>query len=116
MNLESKRAASELWIGEPPTSLQIGVVMTVSIMGAIMPSLLPILLGGLLQEHRLTASLMGQTATIELLAIGVVSGVAGAWLPHWHLRKIGVLAGILLVAANVATMFLSGSAILAVRA
>ena len=116
MNLESKRAASELWIGEPPTSLQIGVIMTVSIMGAIMPSLLPILLGGLLQEHRLTASLMGQTATIELLAIGVVSGVAGAWLPHRHLRKIGFLAGILLVAANVSTMFLSGAAILAVRA
>ena len=116
MNLESKRAASELWIGAPPSSLQIGVIMTVSIMGAIMPSLLPILLGGLLQEHRLTASLMGQTATIELLAIGVVSGMAGAWLPHRHLRQIGFLAGILLVAANVATMFLSGAPILAVRA
>ena len=115
MNLKSKGAASELWIGEPPTSLQLGVILTVSIMGAIMPSLLPILLGGLLQEHRLTASLMGQTATIELLAIGVVSGMAGAWLPHRHLRQIGFLAGVLLVAANVATMFLSGAAILAVR-
>ena len=116
MNLKSKTAASELWIGEPPTSLQLGVILTVSIMGAIMPSLLPILLGGLLQEHRLTASLMGQTATIELLAIGVVSGMAGAWLPHRHLRQIGFLAGMLLVAANVATMFLSGAAILVVRA
>lgn len=116
MNLKSKSAAADLWIGEPPTGLQIGVILTVSIMGAIMPSLLPILLGGLLQEQRLTASLMGQTATIELLAIGIVSGMAGAWLPHRHLRQIGFLAGVLLVAANVATMFLSGTAILAVRA
>ena len=116
MNMESKSAVADLWIGKPPTALQIGVILTVSIMGAIMPSLLPILLGGLLQEHRLSASLMGQTATIELLAIGVVSGIAGAWLPHRHLRKIGFVAGALLVVANVATMYLSGASILAVRA
>lgn len=111
-----EEAATSQWVGRPISLMHIMIVLFVSVIGSLMPSILPILLGGLLQEGRLTAEQIGQAAMIELLAIGIVNGLAGAWLPHRKLRLIGLSAGLLLVMANIATIYVSGSMILAVRA
>jgi MFS transporter, DHA1 family, inner membrane transport protein len=103
------------WIGKAPSSVQIGAALGVSIMGGLMASILPILLGGLTDTARLTTVQIGQAGTAELLANGLVAGLAGAYLPHRNLRQIGTLAGILLVLANLATMMTSGWHIIIAR-
>ncbi|WP_454883106.1 hypothetical protein [Sphingomonas oryzagri] len=95
--------------------VQVGVILTVAIMSSLMSSLLPVLLGGLMREGRLSASQIGQAATLELVAMGIASAVAGAYLPPRRVRRIGFLAGVLLVVANGMTMIATGGGVLAAR-
>jgi hypothetical protein len=76
----------------------------------------PILLGALGEAGRLSAAGMGQAAMLELLAMGVAAGGAGAVLAPERLRLIGLLSGLVIAAANLATLRVSGGGILAARA
>ena len=81
-----------------------------------MSGILPLFLGELADEHRLTAAGVGELATLELLSAAVFTGLAGALLRPRHLRTIAVLASLALAAGDLATSGLSGGALMAMRA
>jgi predicted MFS family arabinose efflux permease len=110
------KAMADQWIGAPPTPMQIGTVLGITVMGGLMASILPILLGGLADVARLNPAQIGQAGSAELLANGVVCGLAGLFLPHRNLRLIGVVAGVLLIVANLLTMMTSGWNVIMARA
>lgn len=76
----------------------------------------PILLGALADAGRLSASGIGQAAMIELLAMGIAAGGAGAVLKPERLKLIGLLAGLVMAAANLATFGATGLGVVAARA
>jgi hypothetical protein len=110
------RTIADQWIGVPPTPLQLATILGITVMGGLMASILPILLGGLADIARLTPAQIGQAGSAELLANGLVCGLAGYFLPHRNLRLIGTLAGVLLIVANLLTMMVSGGEVVLVRA
>lgn len=81
----------------------------------LVTGLMPLLLGALVAEHRLSAPGIGQTATLELLAMGVTTALAGLWLKPERLKLIGAAATLVLVAADLVTMGASGLGIFAAR-
>ena len=81
----------------------------------LVTGLMPLLLGALVAEHRLSAAGIGQTAMLELLSMGLTTALAGLWLKPERLKLIGAVATLALVAADLATMQASGSGIFAAR-
>ena len=87
-------------------------------LGAIslmMSGLLPLFLGALAGEHRLSAAGIGQVATLELLSSAASTGLAGVLLRPRNLRVVGVAASLLLAAANAATIGSGGAALMGIR-
>lgn len=81
----------------------------------LITGLMPLLLGALAAEHRLSASGIGQAAMIELFSMGVTTALAGVWLKPERLKLIGAVATAVLVAADLATMGASGTGVFAAR-
>ncbi|MBV8683785.1 MAG: hypothetical protein JO111_13000 [Caulobacteraceae bacterium] len=75
----------------------------------------PAVLGALLSAHRLTVGQLTQAATVEMLALGVVSGIMAGFLQHRRLRLWGAAGCLGLVAANLAGFAASGEAFVACR-
>ena len=75
----------------------------------------PVLLGALQDEHRLSAAGIGLTAMLELLSMGVVTGLCGAFLPPRRMRTIGAAMSLILAALNLAGLHASGTGVLLVR-
>ncbi|MDB5714350.1 MAG: hypothetical protein JWO15_1747, partial [Sphingomonadales bacterium] len=98
------------------TRTQTGSALALAVVAGCVPALQPILLGGLLAEHRLTASQIGQAATLEAIGMAVSAAVAGAWFKPNQLRMIAVAAAAMLCLANFMTMLTNGDAILVSRA
>ena len=98
------------------TSRRVGAAIGVGVIALLMSGLLPLFLGALAAEHRLSPAGIGQVATLELLSSAVTTGFAGALLKSRRLRLTGVLAALLLAAANVATLDASGAGLMLVRA
>lgn len=100
----------------PPLSLVTGRTLATSIMigscALLVLGVQPVLLGAMVQEGRIAEAQVGNLVTIEMLAI-VLGSLAGIGL----LRKMGAravigLAGLVLVAMNLAMTGRSGMAIL----
>ena len=107
----------QAWIGPPPKPAQIAVIMLSAALAIVITiSLQPILLGGLLSEHRLTLAQVGQTASVELLAMAIMATIAGALFQTERLRLKAALAGIGLLAANVLTLFAADIYVMLARA
>ena len=95
--------------GEVRGALGLGVV------SLMMSGLLPLFLGALAGEHRLSAAGIGQVATLELMSSALSTGLAGVWLRPHRLKAIGVAAALLLAAADVATVGAQGARLMALR-
>jgi len=91
-------------------------VIGMGVVALLIVGLTPALLGALVEEHRLTDSQLGLTAMIELLTMGVTTGLAGAFLKPNALRPIGVGACLLFAAANVASIHAGGAGVMLMRA
>ena len=102
-------------VGGPLTGLQAAAAIAVGTNGLMVIGVMPVLLGALADAHRLTAAGIGQTAMIELLGMGVATGLAGAFLRPARLRFIGLASAILLTLLDLGTGFVSGAAVMAVR-
>ena len=102
-------------IGGPLTGLQAAAAIAVGTNGLMVIGVMPVLLGALADAHRLTAAGIGQTAMIELLGMGVATGLAGAFLRPARLRFIGLATAIILTLLDLGTGFVSGAAVMAVR-
>jgi hypothetical protein len=101
---------------QPPSTWRDGVIpLAGGTLALLITGVNPILLGALGEAGRLSAAGIGQAAMLELLAMGVAAGGAGAVLAPERLKLIGVLAGLVIAAANVFTLRASGAEVLMAR-
>jgi hypothetical protein len=96
--------------------LESGASIAVGVNSLLVLGVLPVLLGALVDEHRLSNAGIGQMATLELLAMGLSTAAAGAFLKARRLRLIGVAASLGLAAANLATAHAAGLTLFPMRA
>jgi hypothetical protein len=75
-----------------------------------------VLLGALVDARRLSDADLGVAAMLELFAMGLAAGLAGALAAPRRLKLLGVSAAVLLAAANLCCLRAAGGAILALRA
>ncbi|MGE5500965.1 MAG: MFS transporter [Ignavibacteriales bacterium] len=106
------------WRGKPERvqTLRGAAAIAVGFNALLIIGLFAPLLGALADEHRLSAPQIGLAATVELLAMAIAAGTAGARLPPRRLRTIGVAASLALAAADLAMSGAAGMQVLALRA
>jgi len=98
------------------TSLETGAILFAGVVGVLILGLQPVLLGALVDEHRLSVPALGQVATLELLTMAVAASLAAARLRTDRLRLVCALCGLALAVFDFATMRLEGTGILVARA
>lgn len=103
-------------VGPPLPLHEVAAAMAMGVIALLVAGVMPVLLGGLVDTHRLTAAQIGQTATVEGLAMGVFTAVAGAMLRAEGLRFYAAGATIALVLCDLATTQLSGTGVVIARA
>jgi hypothetical protein len=84
--------------------VEAGAAIALGVVSLLIAGVLPIILGALADEHRLSAPGIGLSVTFEALTMGVVTGLIGAVLKARHLRLIGLLATLSLAALDLATI------------
>ncbi len=104
-----------------PVGAELRPMMAAAVIAMGMISLLiigvaPDVLGALVDEHRLSQGGLGVAAMLELAALAISTGLAGAFLRPERLRAIGAGAAFLLAAINLGTYHASGPAVFAIRA
>ncbi len=102
-------------IGAPLHPREAGACIAVGINSLLILGVLPVLLGALADEHRLTAAQIGLTATVELLSMGVFTAAMGLMRRPKRLRLIGVIASLGLAAADLASTRMAGDGMIAMR-
>jgi MFS family permease len=112
--------------GEPPevhevagpafTPVEAGATITVGVIALVLAGVQALLLGALVDEHRLTAPDIGLSATLEALSMGGTTAVIGFVLQPKRLRLICVAAALMLGLLDFATAGASGVSVLAIRA
>jgi hypothetical protein len=102
--------------GDPYTPVEMGSAIALGIVSLLIAGLLPLLLGALAEEHRLSVSGIGIAAMLEALVTGLVTGLAGIVLKPRNLRLVGATASVLVMAADLATLRASGGSVFLVRA
>jgi hypothetical protein len=102
-------------VGPPLSGVHATATIAVGINSLMVIGVMPILLGALADEHRLSAAGIGQAATLELLAMGVSTALAGMFLKPERLKLIGVAASLALAVIDIASMWSSGLGLLGMR-
>jgi len=82
----------------------------------IMPSLQPLLLGAMLDQHRIATAQIGQAAAAEAIGMALSVTVASSMYRSTRLAPALLVALGLLAVTNIATAFSTGSIIVALRA
>ena len=103
-------------VGPPLSGGHAAATIAVGINSLMVLGVMPILLGALADEHRLSAAGIGQAATLELLAMGVSTALVGMFLKPARLKLIGVAASLVLAGFDIATMWSGGLGLFALRA
>lgn len=103
-------------VGPSLSAREAAAVIALGVIGLLMAGLMPVLLGALADEHRLSAAGIGQCAMAEAFSTGLFAALAGAFLKPGRLRLIGFAASLALIAAEIGTTFASGTGVIAVRA
>ena len=103
-------------VGPPLGGVAAAACLAVGVNALLVLGVLPVLLGALADEHRLGAAGIGQTATLELLAMGLSTAAMGLVRRPSLLRWIGVAASVGLAGADLATLGAAGAGILIWRA
>lgn len=95
--------------------LQIWTVVAVAITVGCLPALMPILLGALLDEHRISPDQVGQIATAEALGRVLANLFAGAMLRPVRLRGIAAGAAAVMTATSLVIIYAEPATILLAR-
>lgn len=95
--------------------LQIWAVVAMAITVGCLPALMPILLGALLDENRITPDQVGQTATAEALGRVLANVFAGALLRPVRLRAIAAASAVVMTVTNFVIIYAAPEAILLAR-
>lgn len=99
----------------PFTPLEIGAVVAMAISVGCLPAVIPVLLGALLEAHRITGPELGHIATAEALGRVIASVSAGLFLKPVHLRRVAVLCGTVMAATSLAMIPASPALIMLAR-
>jgi len=102
--------------GPPFTPTEAAAAIALGLLALLISGLMGLLLAGLAEEGRLSASGIGLTAMLEALSTGLVTGAAGILFKPVRLRTVAVIAAIALVTLDLATVRASGQGVMAVRA
>jgi hypothetical protein len=98
------------------TAREAAAAIGLGLLALLIAGLMSLLLPALVEEGRLSAPGIGLTAMLESLSTAVVTGAAGMLLKPVRLRTVAMIAGIVLVALDLATLRASGPGVMAVRA
>lgn len=90
--------------------------VSLGVVAFLTTGVMPILLGGLSDMHRITVPQIGLAATSEALAMGLVAGLAGLFIKPRRLRSIGLIAVPMLAALDVLMPHATGVGVILVRA
>lgn len=85
---------------------QTATVIMIGAIGGSIPALQPLLLGSLLAEGRISAGIMGHSATAEAFGMVIGTAVAGAFLPPRRLPLVTALSLLAVIVANLMTITL----------
>jgi len=102
-------------VGPPMTALEAAGAIGVGVNSLMVVGVFPVVLGALADEHRLTNPDIGLVATVEVLTMGVCTALVGMLLKPRRLKPIGILATLLLAAANLATAQAAGMGVYVLR-
>ncbi len=97
------------------TPVEATATIMVGVISLILAGVQALLLGALVDEHRLTAPDIGLSATLEALSMGGTTAIIGFVMPPKRLRLICVVAALVLVVLDFATALTSGAGVIAIR-
>ncbi|HEY7852411.1 MAG TPA: MFS transporter [Caulobacteraceae bacterium] len=102
-------------VGRPLSIAEGAATIGVGVNSLLVLGVVPVLLGALVDEHRLSNAGIGQIATLELLGMGLTTAAVGAFLKPRRLRTIGVACSLGLAAINLLSAQASGFALFPLR-
>jgi len=102
-------------VGPALTGPEAAGALGVGVNSLLVLGVIPVLLGALVDEHRLTDPDIGLVVMIEVLSMGVATALAGALARPRRLKTIGAVLTIALAAIDFATAQTSGSGVFAMR-
>jgi MFS family permease len=102
-------------VGPPLTGLETTGALGVGVNSLLVLGVIPVLLGALVDEHRITDADIGLVVMVEVLAMGVATGLAGALLKPMRLKSIGVVLTVLLAVVDFATASCDGMGVFVAR-
>jgi predicted MFS family arabinose efflux permease len=102
-------------VGPALTPLEAAGALGVGVNSLLVLGVISVLLGSLVDEHRLTNSDIGLVVMVEVLSMGVTTALAGALLKPLRLKSIGIVLTLLLAAVDYATARSSGSGVFLLR-
>jgi len=103
-------------VGEDLRPTQAAAVIGMGMISLLIIGVAPDVLGALVDEHRLSQAGLGIAAMLELAALAISTGLAGAFLKPEGLKPIAAGAALFLAAINLGTYHASGVAVYAIRA
>jgi hypothetical protein len=101
--------------GPPLSALEAGSAIALGAIALLMAGVLAEMLGQLADEGRLGAQSIGFVAFLEGITMAGVTGIAGILIKPKHLRRIGAIAALVLVAADFGTLAASGIGVYVIR-
>ncbi len=102
-------------VGPSLTGLQVGATIGVGVNALLFAGVMPVLLGALADEHRLSAAGIGLTAMTEALAMGLSTAAMGLVRRPERLRLIATCACLGLALLNLLATGAGGLALMALR-
>ena len=102
-------------VGPALTPLEAAGALGVGVNSLLVLGVISVLLGSLVDEHRLTNSDIGLVVMVEVLSMGVTTALAGALLKPLRLKSIGIVLTLLLAAVDYATSRSAGTGVFVLR-
>src|SRR5271156_907269 len=102
-------------VGPALTPLEAAGAIGVGVNSLLVLGVIPVLLGSLVDEHRLHAPDIGLVVMVEVMIMGVTTALAGALLKPMRLKSIGIVLTLLLVGVDFGTAQTSGSGVFLMR-
>jgi hypothetical protein len=93
--------------------VQLACAMLVGSLGLLIFGLQPVLLGELVNAHRVSLEGVGVIAMVEIIAVAAGVTMGDVWLPAAHVRRIALLAAVVASGLDLATLYVGGDASLA---
>ncbi|HXU99782.1 MAG TPA: MFS transporter [Caulobacteraceae bacterium] len=102
-------------VGPLLTGLESGATIAVGVNSLLVLGVVPVLLGALVDENRLSTAGIGHIAMLELLGMGLSTAAAGAFVKPARLRAIALACSLALAGLNLFSAHASGLALYPLR-